>query len=388
MKKGKLIPKEGPREDSAHPAVYPTFEIGDLKKMTAQQKKLYDLIVRRFLSVFGDEATRESNTVTLDVNGNKFFLVGKRTLESGWTKYYEPYLATEELILPELKIDQVLKVLKLEELAKETQPPGRYSQGSILKELEKRDLGTKATRAEILQTLYDRRYILGKSIMVTKLGEAVVKALKEYSPRILSEELTRKFEEEMEEVYNGKKKKEDVVEEAKDTLTDILKEFKENEKKIGKKLLEGLVEARAEERLLGTCPNCKTGELRVMFSRFTKKRFVGCSNYFRCAKCGFTRNACKCKCEICGQPKGKCKDSWKDKKWNPTCQTGFPLPAVGLITPMHKACEVCGLPMIQVWRKGSRPFRMCINHKCKSKENWGKNKKKIKKQVPAKPKPA
>lgn len=380
MKKAKLIPHEGPREDPAHPAVYPTFEVADLKKLTAQQKKLYDLIVRRFLAVFADEALRESNTVTLDVNGFKFIAVGKRTIEAGWIKYYEPYLTIEEQILPELKVGQVLKVLKLEQLAKKTQPPGRYSQGSIVKEMEKRNLGTRATRAEILQTLYNRKYIIGKSIQVTKLGEAVTEALKDYVPRILSEELTKHFEEEMELVMNNKKKREEIVEEAKETLDEILKDFKKSEKQIGKKLLEGLVTARKEERLLGICPNCKTGELRIIFSRFTKKRFVGCSNYFKCAKCGFTRTACKCKCEICGQPKGKCKCSWKEKKWFPTCQTGFPLPAVGLITSLNKACEVCGLPMIQVWRKGSRPFRMCINHKCKTKENWGKKKKPVAKE--------
>ncbi len=385
LKKEKLIPKEGAREDPAHPAVYPTFEVADIKKLNPQQKKLYDLIVRRFLSVFGDEATRESNTVTLDVNGNNFILVGKKTLEPGWTKYYGPYLATEELILPDLKVGDKVKVLKLEQFAKETQPPGRYSQGSIVKEMEKRELGTRATRAEILQTLYDRKYVFGKSIQVTKLGEAVTKALKDYSPRILSEELTRKFEEEMDQVFNGKKKREEVVDEAKDTLADVLKEFKQNEKQIGKKLLEGLTEAREAERTLGACLNCKTGQLKVFFNRLTKKRFTGCSNYFKCAKCGFTRPACKCKCDICGGIKSKCKDSWKDKKWFPTCQTGFPLPAVGLITPMNKACETCNWPMIQVWRKGSRPFRMCINHKCKSKENWGKNKKtKPQKNIPLK----
>jgi len=374
MKKKKLIPKEGLREDPAHPAVYPTFEVADLRKLTAQQKKLYDLIVRRFLSVFGDEATRESNTVTLDVKGKNFILVGKRTIEPGWTKYYEPYLATEELILPELKVGQIIKVLKLEELAKETQPPGRYSQGSIIKEMEKRNLGTRATRAEILQTLYDRRYILGKSIQVSKLGEAVTKALKEYSPRIVSEELTIHFEKEMDLVFNGKKKREDIVEEAKETLTDILKEFKENEKKIGKKLLEGLVEARAEERLLGTCPNCKTGELRILRSRFSNKFFVGCSNYFKCAKCGFTRAACKCKCEICGEPKGKCKCSWKDKKWYPSCQTGYPLPGGASIQATGKICEKCNTPIIQAWRKGKRPFRMCLDVNCPTKADWSKPK--------------
>jgi DNA topoisomerase-1 len=326
------------------------------------------------LSVFGDEATRESNTVTLDVNGKNFFIVGKRTIEPGWTKYYGSYLSTEELILPEMKVGDKIKVLKLEKLSKETQPPGRYSQGSILKEMEKRNLGTKATRAEILQTLYDRKYVYGKSITVTKLGEAVAKSLKEYSPRIISEELTKHFETEMDMVLNGKKKREAIVEEAKEILTDTLKDFKKNEKNIGKKLLDGLIESRSDEKRLGVCPNCKIGELRIIFSTFTKKRFVGCSSYFKCAKCGFTKTACKCKCEICGQPKGKCKCPWKEKKWNPSCQTGFPLPAVGMITSMNKNCETCGYPVIQVWRKGSRPFRMCVNHLCKSKEDWGKKK--------------
>jgi len=46
-----------------------------------------------------------------------------------------------------------------------------------------------------------------------------------------------------------------------------------------------------------------------------------------------------------------------------------------MITPLNKLCETCGLPVIQVWRKGKRPFRMCINHKCKTKADWGKKKK-------------
>lgn len=381
LKKGKLIPNEGTREDPAHPAVYATWEVPDIKKLNSYQKKIYDLIVRRTLAVFADEATRESNTVSLDLNGHIFLIVGKRTIELGWMEIYEPYLAIEELILPELKIGQAVKVLKLEELTKETEPPGRYSQGSVLKELENRNLGTKATRAEILQTLYDRKYIIGKSIQVTKLGEAVVKSLKEYSPRIISEDLTKKFEEEMDQIFNGKKKREEVVEEAKETLTDILKEFKENEQKIGKKLLEGLVESREQERHIGTCPNCKTGELKILRSRFSGKFFVGCSSYFRCSKCGFTRTACKCICEICGQPKGKCKCSWKDKKWNPSCQTGYPLPGGARIQSTGKICEKCNTPIIQVWRKGRRPFRMCLSTTCETKKDWGKKKsvKKVKK---------
>jgi len=145
--------------------------------------------------------------------------------------------------------------------------------------------------------------------------------------------LTRKFEEETDLVFSGRKRRREVVEDATKTLTDILQEFKKNEKNIGKKLFEGLQEQRIEERRLGACLNCKTGEMRVFFSRKTNKRFAGCSNY-------------------------------------PNCKTGFPLPSTGALTPLNKTCEICGWPVIQVWRKGSRPFRMCINHKCKSKESW------------------
>lgn len=387
LSKSKLVPNEGKKEDPAHPAVYPTFETPDIKNLTSQQRRVYDLIVRRFLSVFGDPALRESNTVTLDVAGNDFFVVGKRTIEPGWTEFYGPYMSIEELILPELKVGDKIKVTKLESLSKETQPPPRFSQGSILKEMENRNLGTKATRAEILKTLYDRNYIIGQSIKTTRLGESVIRALMEYSPRILSEELTRKFEDETEGVLEGKTKREKVVEDAKETLADLLKDFKKNEKQIGKKLLDALVESREEARTLGTCISCKVGTLKVLRSRFSGKFFVGCSSYFRCSKCKFTRTACKCKCNLCGGVKGKCKCVWKDKVWMPSCQTGYPLPGMAKIVPIGKTCDKCGTPIIQVIRRGKRPFRMCLDPKCETKADWGKKKKrKVAVKVPAAPK--
>jgi len=336
LKKGRLKPVEGTRDDPAHPAVYATHEVPGLNKLNTQQKKIYDLVVRRTLAAFGEAATRETNTVTLGVDENKFFLVGKRTIDAGWTEIYAPYISRDEVILPEMKIGQVLEVDKLNLLSKETQPPNRYSQGSIVKELEKRNLGTKTTRAEILQTLYDRGYIDGKTIQVTKLGEVVVQSLEEYCPRIVSEKLTRHFEDEMEQVYNGEKKRGKVVEEAKHVLVDILEEFKKNEKEIGKKLLDGLTEARKEASRLGACPKCKTGELRTMFSKKTGKNFVGCSNYATEAGCKAT----------------------------------FPLPRMAKIQALNKVCDKCGTPFIQVIRRSRRPFRMCLDPKCPTKEGW------------------
>jgi len=331
--KGELKPREGTKTDPAHPAIYPTFEVDNLKKIGKNERKLYDLIVRRFLACFGKEAKRESLTIKIRIGENIFVLNGKRTLEAGWTKYYSPYLSFEEQILPEVKVGQKVKVLGIKAEEKQTQPPQRYTQGSILREMEKRNLGTKATRAEILRTLYERGYIVGKSIKVTKLGEVVVKVLEKYCPKILSEELTRKLEFETDLVFNGKKKREKVIEEAKELLLNILKEFKQNEKQIGKKLAKYLLEAREEERIVGKCPLC--GNDLVIIKLKNGKAFVGCKSY-------------------------------------PKCKNAYPLPSNAKIVPLHKTCEKCGTPIVQIFRKGKRPFKMCLDPKCETKAKWNR----------------
>ncbi|MFH1623047.1 MAG: DNA topoisomerase I [Candidatus Aenigmatarchaeota archaeon] len=335
-RKPSLVPTEGKRDDPAHPAIYPTAETPDVSKLPASHRNMYDMIVRRFLAVFADDAVRESVTAELDINGHAFKASGHTTLEPGWSKFYGRYAALAEDPLPDMKAGDSLDVKKIVMPEKQTQPPARFTQASVLKAMEANELGTRATRAEILQTLYDRKYIAGRSIGVTKLGEVVTAVLKEYCPRILSEELTRKFEKEMESVRAGKKKRDEVLDEAKVILTELLAEFKQNEAGIGKKLLDGLVESRREERAMGACLNCG-GELRVIVSKATKKRFIGCSSY-------------------------------------PKCSTAFPLPQKGLVVRLGTACPECRMPMIQVAQRGRRPYRMCINHECKTKEGWGERK--------------
>ncbi|MCD6402896.1 MAG: DNA topoisomerase I [Candidatus Aenigmarchaeota archaeon] len=337
LKLPELKPREGPKEDPAHPAVYATQEVPNLKKLSPQERKLYDLIVRRTLATFAPPAIRESMKVILTVNNENFVVVGKRTIEEGWIKIYGPYVKYDEQILPELKVGSVVKIVKIEMLEKETQPPARYTQGSIIKEMEKNGLGTKATRAQILQTLYDRGYIEGKSIRVTPLGETVVNILEKYSPRIISVELTRHFENEMELVFNGKKKREEVVEEAKKVLTEILENFKVNQNAIGEQLTEAYIQHKRKSKYIGKCPKCGK-DLKIIVSRKSGKRFVGCTG-------------------------------WKDG-----CDFAMPLPQFGQIIPLGKECSHCGMPMIMVKRKGKRPFTMCININCPSKKEW-KNKK-------------
>jgi len=328
---GKLKPNEGKKTDPAHPAIYPTGH--KPKRLSAQQKKVYDLIVRRFLAVFGEPAVREHSRITILIEGEEFLTHGVRTLKPGWIDFYKPYARFKEQLLPDVNKGDKFSNEKLERLDKETQPPGRFSQASILKEMEELELGTKATRAGILQTLYDRGYIREQSIEVTDLGVAVVKALEKHCPEIISVELTRKFDKEMEQIEEGKMKMESVIKEAEEELRRILTDFKSHEKEIGTHIKEAVREYEKEIHTVGVCNKCGKGELRIIHSRRTGKRFVGCSNY-------------------------------------PKCHNSFPLPQHGYVEVISRKCK-CGLGLIQVRAKGRRPWRFCLVDKFEYYEKKG-----------------
>jgi len=333
LSKPSLKPNEGKRTDPAHVAIYPTGEMP--KGLTNQQRNLYILIVKRFFSVFGDPAIRGSTKVTLTVNNHIFISSGIKTLNPGWFRYYSEFIKLDDQLLPELKVGQTLKVKELKMEEEETKPPKRYSQASIIKEMEKLGLGTRATRAGILQTLYDRGYIQGKSIEVTDFGQKVVQVLDEHCPRIVSVELTRKFEQEMEKVSDGEKKRDEVIEASKAVLLEILEDFKKNQSKIGEKLSEAYASFKRNQKFIGKCPECGN-DLRIITSRKTGKRFVGCSNY---------KNGCR---------------------------FSTPLPQTGSIKGLNKACDICGYPLIAV-RFKRKWYTSCTNMECSSKENQNKN---------------
>ena len=335
LKKSVLKPNNGKKKDPAHPAIYPT---GIIPKAEERELKLYDLIVKRFIATFSDPAKRETATIDIDVNKEIFITKGTRTIEKGWHEYYAPYIKLEEQTLPEVNIGDVVKIKKISQLEKETKPPRRYSQASILKELEKRGLGTKATRAAIIDTLYNRGYVTGQPIEATKLGKHTIDTLEKYSPMIVDEELTKHFESEMNKIREKKKEGKDVLEEAKKVLTKTLTEFKKKEVEIGKELIDASNEAEAIANTVGKCPACKEGTLMIRFGKFG--RFIACNKY-------------------------------------PDCKTTFKLPAGGMIKPTDKVCEQCNHPMIKIIKTRSAKD-VCINPDCKSKHPEGVSAEEIK----------
>ena len=338
LSKKELKPNNGAKKDPAHPAIYPTGEIS--KKLAEREKKIYDLIVKRTLATFAEKAKRETATVNAEIKKEPFIAKGSRTIEKGWHSFYEPYLKLEEIEMPDLKKNDRINIKKISKLEKETTPPRRFSEASIIKEMESKNLGTKSTRAQIIEALYQRDYIKEKSIEVTDLGLKTIDVLRKYSPEIIDEQLTRHFEEEMEEIREEKIKKEEVIDEAIVELTKILKKFKQQEKNIGAELIEALKETREKSSVVGKCHNCKEGDLRILYSKRFKSYFVACSKY-------------------------------------PECKTTFSLTR-GLPKPTDKVCPSCSYPMVKIIRQGARPFDYCINKSCEKRLLWIKeNKKKV-----------
>ncbi len=330
---GALRPREGSKTDPAHPAIYPTGSPPG--KLRADQAKLYDLIVRRFLSVFAAPAKRESVDAVLSIGECRYRATGRRTIEANWIEFYGPYAKFEESSLPHLAEGEEVDVLDLLKHQKQTQPPKRYTQASIVKEMERRSLGTKATRASIVQTLYDRGYVVGSSIEVTELGLSVVDTLSQYCPRLISESLTSRFEAQMERVEEGDISVELVLKKAEETLREILASFKREENEIGRELAKASMETKSKEREIGPCPSCGR-MLRIITSRRTGKRFIGCSGY----------------------SKG--------------CRYSAPLPQTGKLTVTKRGCQACGQPLISVYKAGKRPWTFCFNLECPLKKEEAK----------------
>jgi len=324
--KTKLVPNNGKKSDPAHPAIYPTGLAP--KSIDEKKEKVYDLVVKRFFAVFGEPAVRERMKITLEIEKEEFAAQGTRTVEPNWHVFYAPYVKLEEIELPEVKKAERLAVSEINLKEDETKPPKRFTPASLIKALEKQGLGTKATRADIVETLTNRQYITGESIQVTELGMHTMGVLEKYCPQIIDAELTRHFEEDMEHIRAGKTDKDAVLKEAKQVLVEFLDEFKAKEVEIGEGLKETFTETRAAMTTVGKCMKCGEGMLILRRSKYG--RFIACDKY-------------------------------------PDCETTFKLPASGLVQVTKSVCPDCSFPMVKMIRKGKRPQEVCINLDCPAK---------------------
>ncbi len=366
-------PTEGEKTDPAHPAIYPT---GETKKIAERDKKIYDLIVKRFIACFCDSAKVENKNIKVIVNGLDFKTRGVQIKEKGWMNVYPSSI--KESKVP--TVDGDVDVLEIRTEEKETKPPRRYSAASLVKELEKRGLGTKATRAAIVETLYSRGYVREKSIEVTELGMKMVETLGKYAPIILDEELTREMTEELEKIegLKGKKdlekKEKKILDKAKKSVTKIAKGMTKNLDAMGKSLADAnavVWEQEKEANTMSECPVCHKGKLRIMYGKRFSRYFVSCDAYP------------DCKTTYSLPPRGMMKPARTRSIGVRGTLTNLKLlvgaDPVGASEEKGKfeeleMCPECGFPMVVAFKKGRAPWKFCFNPECPTNEELQKKK--------------
>lgn len=323
-----LKPTRGKKKTTDHPPIHPTG-VAKKEQFSAQEWKVYELVARRFLATLAPPAQVETKRIDIDVNGEPFFLRGSVIRQAGWQRYY-PYGQQKEEQLPELTKGDVVKVMAPKVEEKQTQPPARYSQGALIQKMEELGLGTKATRHAIIQNLYDRGYIHSDPIVPTELGIAVAEALKKHAEKIASPEMTAELEQEMDLIAEGSKSREEVVEHSRQLLAQIMLTLQAKKDEVAQEIRGGIL----TDKTVGNCPNCGKN-LRIIRAKKSKKRFVGCSGY-------------------------------------PNCQVTYPLPQFGDVVATGELCAVCGSPKVKIITKGKRPWELCLDPKCPTKEEWAR----------------
>jgi DNA topoisomerase III len=263
-----------------HHAIIPTDVEHDVSEFTPDERRVFDLVARRFLAVFHPPARYARTTVVTEVEGERFRTRGKVTLAPGWRAVYgleadEPGAAREDegdgeaTELPELERGQEVTCVAAESEAKETRPPPRYTEATLLSAMETagklvddeelrealkdRGLGTPATRAETIETLIRREYIerAGKDLHATPKGIQVVSMLEAHP--LTSPELTGDWEKRLADIEHGKEERQRFMHEiegfARATVEQIAALDREK--------------LRPERAELGLCPRCgqETGEI-------------------------------------------------------------------------------------------------------------------------------
>ena len=409
LAKGKLTATRGKKETTDHPPIYPTAAATP-DSLAPQDYKLYNLIARRFLATLSGPATIEGTKLTLDVSGQSFVAKGDVVLDPGFKAIY-PFGSKKDDVLPALEQGQTVAFNGATCEQKQTEPPARYSQGKLVQEMEKLNLGTKSTRHAIIERLYEVKYIQNDPIVPSQLGMAVIDALGAFAPHITHPNMTAELEDAMTAICEGHNSKAQVIETSRNVLLEQLTELLKHRDEVK----DALGDAVAADAYIGPCPKCGK-DLQLRSSSKTKSMFIGCSGWpecdvtyplptgkieameERCATCGMPmikvsafRSKPKTRCidPLCptnSDPEvviGTCpvcaaagKEAHLIARRNPRtlkrsascenydeCQTRYPLPQDGAITATEEVCEACGAPLVIITSKRG-PWKICPNYNC------------------------
>ncbi|MCH7320479.1 DNA topoisomerase III [Solibacillus sp. MA9] len=318
---------------SDHHAIIPTEEYVNFSAFSDKERKIYDLVVKRFLAVLFPAHEYEQLTVQTQIGSEKFIARGKTVITAGWKEVYSNGFDDEEStddvkeqLLPRLEKGQVLKVTLLAQTSGQTKPPARFTEATLLSAMENPTkymntqnkqladtlkttggLGTVATRADIIDKLFNSFLIekRGKDIHITSKGRQLLDLVPN---ELKSPETTGQWEQKLELIAKGKLKKETFINEMKQHTKEIVADIKNSDKKF-----------KHDNISTKSCPDCGKPMLEV---NGKKGKMLVCQD----RECGHRKNVsrvtnarcpqCKKKLELHGQGDGQifvCKCGHREK---------------------------------------------------------------------------
>lgn len=317
---------------SDHHAIIPTEEYVNFSAFSDKERKIYDLVVKRFLAVLFPAYEYEQLTVQAEIGSEKFIARGKTVLAMGWKEVYSNHVDDEETdevkeqLLPQLEKGQVLKVNLLAQTSGQTKPPARFTEATLLSAMENPakymntqnkqladtlkstgGLGTVATRADIIDKLFNSFLIekRGKDIHITSKGRQLLDLVPD---ELKSPETTAEWEQKLELIAKGKLKKDAFINEMKQHTKNVVANIKSSDKKF-----------KHDNISTKTCPDCGKPMLEV---NGKKGKMLVCQD----RECGHRKNVsrvtnarcpqCKKKLELHGQGDGQifvCKCGHREK---------------------------------------------------------------------------
>lgn len=337
----------------AHEAIRPTdinLEPEAIRdSLTSDQFKLYTLVWNRFVASQMSAAEFDTVTVTIDNNGYEFRTSGSRLVFDGWRRVY-PIANDKDSYVPELKKGDELNCIELIKEQKFTQPPARYTEAGLVKEMEEKNIGRPSTYSAIITTLTGRRYVTRekKNLVPTQLGFDVTGILSEYFGDIVDVEFTGELENQLDQVELKKEAWKHVIEDFYGPFSKEL-EVAQNE-----------VEKIEQEVVLSdeVCEICGK-PMAIKESRFGK--FLACTGYPECKNTKPILKGIGVNCPKCGKPIIEKRTRRGGKIFYgcsgyPNCEVSF------WDKPTGELCPKCGSMLLE--GKGKKAKIKCSNENC------------------------
>ncbi|HJR06921.1 MAG TPA: DNA topoisomerase III [Pyrinomonadaceae bacterium] len=378
-----------------HHAIIPTKQRVEPNALQPDEKRIYDLVARRFLAAFYPDAELERTQIITVVEGEQFITRGTVVLNAGWREVDPPGREdrkkadgedeAEDAELPQVKAKEAVETANVEAVEKQTKAPPRYSESSLLgametagKKVEDEELrlamkdsglGTPATRAQIIETLLKREYITRdkKSLTATPKGIAVIKLLP--STLLKSAELTGSWEQKLARMARGEYARDAFMGEVKEMVTELVGQIaaSEMERATGDQVAKRPDVARPEDAF--DCPKCKLEER----AGFLVERVSANGKFLVCSEgrdaCGFISDAPKnakqrkallaTKCAVCGgamrlrAPREKGKSASLSCARYPECRgvrwfdEAGALEEAKALPESGEPCKECGAPTVK-----------------------------------------